>query len=360
MTAAKRKAYAIRIQGIVNATGQIYHWWHRPDYATGADQIALGLREPPTLSSAKWDIHKDECSVARWQFLLAVDQMTFNPWATKKAALTQLTQGVSATATRWNHRRTNTQAGIDTNSILLIGRETVQPSAATGSNTYFDTDPIGTYRGLGGSDVTSHDAPASVFDVPPALTGRYVELVEVTQIGASANDEVVIARGYIANERASDLLTPRWDVTSRFTADAEIGRVAVPERWIVYRDDDGRILSIQPNTRIDTSNNYLPTPRFRSADDGGYWYLPALGLVIPAAYSTNWSLQWDKVIWEATDGPIAGGGGISGDAEGVDAYEVLVADPNLDYPVLGYTPDGGGVHRQRPAGRHRAESVVEH
>ena len=192
-----RVCYIVTVEGIAAADSGIAKFCYPevPDYA-GA-QYNAGLAEPPTGSGSRWDLLDQAVTVGRFRVVFRPDVGPMVWMKTRPKPVNEISSAalLSAVATTLNLQQTATGTGIAVDDVIHVEREALLVSAIPGARQLTVT------RGYAGTSAEIHAAGSDIYDTPPALTGRAVDVFEVSRSGSSAGAETRILRGFISGER---------------------------------------------------------------------------------------------------------------------------------------------------------------
>jgi hypothetical protein len=334
------RCHIARIQGLSVPTGQLaFTDTDIPAYATGlAHYIEGALYGPPDGVGSVWDAIRQSVTSGSARFRLRRNVSPSDLYRINPKPVTELSVYHSHSVVLFQHKLTNTEAGIAVGTIVYINGEACLVDLLPAANQFQVSA-----RGFGGSDATPHPTSSDVYLSIPALEGRIVEISKIDELdpvgGAAA--ETVIFRGQIDAEPSGGLFGPVISCKSSFPL-AKLNRFPrVREGFplIVRGNVAGLDLTIPREFDVATGAERPP----RGSTDGGY--------LLHTQTETVWPVAWDGTVWgDAPSGPPSIGPGlpeqVQDNAEASDALKlshILYADSRLQYPPFGHEPIGGGA-----------------
>jgi len=289
--------YIVTIEGIAAGGNGIAKYCGpgpKPGYG-GAAYFSRALAEVPSGASAQWDILRTAVSSGRFSMVFRPYQSDgtagpINFQATRARAVTELRAEVNDTVLQFPVRSESTVSGIVAGSIVYLERETLLvDSVIDGSSPVFNV----LSRGYAGSTAASHGEGADCFLVPPAMTGRKIEVFEVNTATATSDaGETKILQGYISGEVGAGLHWPTFAAVSEFAT----GRFNPEPEGV----DSSLTFLGGGRSRFAIIEQTGP-PRYH--ESGGYWYVPKLKAVWPAQ-ATQAGAPFSHYNWEAEAEPL--------------------------------------------------------
>ena len=241
-----------------------------PDYG-GANYIAGVLGSLPRLDGVSWNMGQARVSDGRVRWVIRDQDAYPNAlFAPRPIALTD--EAVDASETAITLNKDCGDLGLAAGELLFCGLETWAVASESGQT-------VTVVRGAGDSIAVEHPDRARVYAYPPTVLGRRFSVSIVDRYGATANDEVVIAKGYVQEEPVCGVtLVADWQgITGigRGVLIDDVDRISVS----VQRTDEGPPHFGVPFVSYDTGAS--PTVfDSRYSDDGAMLYLEKSGVVV--------------------------------------------------------------------------------
>jgi len=338
--ADKQYIYIVRIEGIgVDVSGtptQVsYCYKGVPSYADAS--YIPGLAEPPKGVSSRWNLLDNTVSVGRFtlQFRPGLTADPLNWFLTAPDPISEMRETQSSVDLTFNHALTNTDSGITAGKMLYLNRETVHVTTATGGLSAFSAT-----RAVCGSRAArfftnspevaaeTYYAGTDIFEQPPALTGRKVEVFQVLASAASAGSETKILQGFINSEVAAGTHWPTIECVERIEGTINDEPLHC-QAWLFINMEGSYSQPLYDGEDWEPIGN----------TSGGYvWHGEIRGL-FPALRGTNdWKIDYSRPVYIEDDEPPV----FTETVEDLTTQYVLWSDKDGDYPPF-YYDDGSEI-----------------